>query len=321
MITKEKSMVKKITHNLVIVIPVLNEELIIENTIKNCSEVVSKITESFRIVVVDDGSTDLTWQRINDLSLINENLVGIRLSRNFGKDNALMAGLSIFHAKTYVTIDADGEHPFEKIPEMLAILKKNKVDVVNGVKIHTKTPSIRKHIVKIISRVIDNQLEYSLLQATEFKVLRYRVVQELLALSDYDTFFRAQVAWLGFKQENFAFDIGKPSREGTRFSLKSLIDFTTTGVLLFSDIPLRLFIVSGVLFLLFGISLFIKVLIDVFIGSPPRGISTIIILLLFNIGVTLGTGGVVGLYVNAALRQGLKRPSSIIFQRTDDEED
>ena len=295
------------------VIPALNEEKIILSTIQQVIACLQPTGFDVRVVVVDDGSTDKTWALLEMASVNDPRVVGVKLSRNFGHDAALFCGIKAVEADVYITMDADGQHPFAALPSMLALWQKSSADIVNAVKRSRGEESAAyKFAAKGFGRLLSMTMGDKLGSATEFKLLSRRAAKVLMSVNDFHIFYRALVPWIGLQQVNFEFDVAPSMRGDRHWRFSSLVKFALSGLVMFSDLPMRLFLWLGAGALLLCAGLFIKLLIELFAGGVEAGYSTLLVLLMLNLALTMISFGIIGMYVRATMQQAMGRPRAII---------
>lgn len=296
-----------------VVMPVKDEVEIVAASIEHVNEALDGHLSDFRIVCVDDGSTDATWSLLSAIAAKDSRVVAVRLARNFGHDAALFAGISTVDADAYITMDCDGQHPFSVLPEMIALWGSSGCDVVNAVKRSRGDESLSYRLaVGIFGRFLSWTIGRPLNNATEFKLLSRRAARTLLGLADSHVFYRALVPWMGLPQCEYLFDVGTSMRPGRHWHLSSLVRFALSGLVMFSDFPIRLIFGLGVVALAICLLLAAKLALAILFGDVAIGYSTLLALLLFNLGFTMIGLGVIGMYVRTTLNQAIGRPRAII---------
>ena len=192
-----------------IVIPVYNESHVIKETLKATLQVVDPISQQYEILIIDDGSSDGTWETVSAMSQDNHNIKMIRFSRNFGKEAAILAGLKFSRGKAVVVMDGDLQHPPALLPKMFHLWKEESYQVVHCVKTsRQKETAIKGLFAKLFYATMTLLSGYNLNQATDFKLLDRRVVDHYIALSENVRFFRGLVPWLGFQNASVSFSPG-----------------------------------------------------------------------------------------------------------------
>ena len=308
-----------------IVIPVYNEE---QSLFANISEIhrtlssgehCSPFTQSgsHRFVLVDDGSRDNTWAEIVRLrEALGEDLVtGIGLSRNFGKESALCAGLEAVTADLCVVMDSDLQHPPEMIPQMVAKHLEG-YNVVECVKSSRGKESIfSKAAAKLFYSLMNRFSGFSMDNASDFKLLDASAVAAWREVGDTNTFFRGMVEWIGFTKAQLPFEVQERSGGKTKFSTLRLVRLALHSLVSFSAAPLYLTMGLGVVFLLGALVLGAQTLYNKFAGIALDGFSTVILLLLIVGGAILFCLGIIGVYISKIYDEVKKRPRYIVKER------
>ena len=303
-----------------IVIPLYQESSSIENTVIRIKTVLQSLNESFEFVLIDDGSSDSTWSKIGGLSEQILTIRAIRLSRNFGKESALSAGLQMARGNAVIVMDGDLQHPPELIPEMVRIWRGSDADVVEAIKENRSSESTTNRIGAIIFYAILNRLSaYDLKGATDYKLMDRRVVDAWLTLREQSLFFRGMSAWLGFKHVQIPFEVPNRVDGKSKWSIFQLIKLAVTAVTAFSSFPLHFITLAGVGFFVFAIGLSVQTLLYKILGKAVSGFTTVILLLLI-IGSALMMGlGIIGEYIARIYEEVKRRPRYIIAEKIDRE--
>lgn len=301
-----------------IVIPVYNEAAGLEHAVHHISEAARQSTTSFEVILVDDGSQDGAWDVISSLSRRHERIHGYRLSRNFGKEAALMAGIHQTKGKAVLTIDADLQHPPECIPEMVNIWRSGEWDVVEGIKTDRTDPSplyaLAARCFYGFGKLIERFPEPG---SGDFKLMDRKVVEALKAVSERQVFFRGIHAWLGFRRYAFPFQPAERGYGSGKWSLGKLMRLANTGIASFTAIPLQITSIVGVLFWLFALILGSHTLWSKWTGSAVSGFTTVILLQLICCGAVLLCLGIIGTYLGHIFDEVKGRPRYIIAQKTE----
>lgn len=267
-------------------------------------------------IIVDDGSTDATWQVIQALALSHPAITGVRLSRNFGKEAAIAAGLKAAKGNAVVTIDADLQHPPDLIPEMFRLWQSG-AKVVNTVKKTRQNEGPAR--AWMTRRYFD--LFYWLAgidvgNAADFKLLDREVVDCLIALPERERFYRGLVAWLGFEQRTVMFDVAPRIAGSGKWSSAKLLRLALDSIVSFSTTPMHLMTLMGVAFGFLALALSGRTLWLWLVGSAVPGFTTVILLLIV-IGSILMIGlGIIGIYIAKIYDEVKQRPGFIVREMT-----
>jgi glycosyltransferase involved in cell wall biosynthesis len=271
-------------YDLQIIIPAFNEQKLIKESIHEIEKYFSSFNFKIGFIIIDDASTDQTWQEITTISKKRNNIRAIQFARNFGKEASIRAGLELATAEYSITVDADGEHPFSEIPNMLSIAKSQKANIVYAQRsTNRKTKSfIRNSIAKLFGNILGVQ---GLKQAglTDFILLDLMAREEFL--KNPKGIYRLRIQELGFKKISYLFTPIFITRE-SRWTSRKLTDLAFKIVINHSNI-LQRFLISLALVL---IALILGLTLKSIIGQSsqvPTGYYTLLFLLLINLTLTL----------------------------------
>ncbi|WP_124065178.1 glycosyltransferase family 2 protein [Clostridium sp. E02] len=296
-----------------VILPACNEEKMIEKAYFTIVELLRAEKIIYEIIFIDDGSKDGTWDEIRSLEQRGA-VKGITFSRNFGKEAAIMAGLTYASGDCCVVMDCDLQHPPKTIIEMYRLWEQG-YEVIDGVKKNRgKESGLHRIAAQTFYRLISNATHLDMSNASDFKLLDRKAVDVLLRLPERQPFFRALSSWIGFKTAVIEFEVQEREIGESKWSLKSLIKYALTNITSFSTIPLHFVTISGFLFLIFSMILGIQMLYFHYSGRALEGFTTIIILLLL-IGSILMIGlGIVGYYIAKIYDEVKGRPRYIVSE-------
>jgi polyisoprenyl-phosphate glycosyltransferase len=296
-----------------VVIPVYNEAEHIIDSLKEISSYVKKSVRDYELIVIDDGSTDATWAKLIQAANEIPGLYNVQLSRNFGKEYALCAGLEKASGQAVIIMDADLQHPPSLIPEIVDLWKRKDVDVVECTKRKRGKESLKNRLgAKLFYGIIQSLTGYNLQGASDYKLLDKKVIQAWLQMPERTTFFRGMTAWLGFNKETIEFDVSPRTNGETKWSLRNLIKLAMSAVVSFTSLPLRIVTLAGVAFFSIAILLGIQTLYHKLIGTAVTGFTTVILLLLIIGSVIMISLGIIGEYIAAIYNEVKGRPRYLI---------
>ena len=300
--------------NISVVIPVLNEAEIIEQSILRVRKVLQGLRTTYEIVVVDDGSSDLTLKKLIKLKKDIVQLRIIKLARNVGHMNAIAVGLASAKGMYVVTIDGDMQDPPEKIAEMYQIAKSNHdIDVVQAVRIDRSTDTVFKRTsASIFYRMAVSMTGIPVIpNAADYRLLKRHVVDFLVKLPEKNKVYRLLIPYFGFNV--WLIDIKREQRIGgkSKYPLSKMLSLTMNSFISFSTKPLQFFMKIGLLFSGF---FFLAALASVWIWwsgiwSFVPGWTSVIFILLMSNSLVIAAIGLVGEYVARTYMQSLDRPS------------
>jgi glycosyltransferase involved in cell wall biosynthesis len=269
------------------------------------------------LIIIDDGSRDETLKVARRLSEIHPEVVVLELSRNFGKECALTAGLHATRGEVVVLMDADGQHPVTLLPEMLAQWQKG-MDVVYAVRRSRldQTP-LQRHLTGLFYELVNfgNRVKIPA-HAGDFRLMDRAVVNALNALPERNRFMKGLYAWVGFP--SIAIDYEPLLRQAgqSNFGLMGSIKLALTGFTAFSIAPLRLLTLLGLVMATLSMAYGVWITIDYFVwGINVPGFATLMVSTLFLSGVQMLGIGVVAEYVGRVYEEVKQRPTFLVRQR------
>jgi len=299
------------------VIPCLNEAENLRVLLPELVALLGGLVAAYEIIVVDDGSNDDTAQLVSAWAARESSLVYVQLSRNFGKESALTAGIEAARGQVIVCMDADMQHPPSLIPVMLDRWKQG-VEMVYAVRADRQDESLFKRVgTRLFYRLMRTSggLEVPR-NAGDFRLMDRCVVDALLELPERDRFMKGLFAWVGFQSEPLPYDPPRRMHGVTRFRPLRLFRLAVDGLTAFTTWPLRVMSLAGLLLSLasFAYGLLI-VLSHLLWGDPVQGWTTLITVILFFAGVQLIAVGVLGVYVSRIFSEVKGRPVYLVRRR------
>ena len=296
-----------------IIVPAFNEAGGIEVGLREIRRCALDTGFRLQLIAVDDGSTDRTWDLLTMLATRIPELQAIRLSRNFGKEGAIAAGLDASRGDAAIILDADLQHPPSLIPEMVRLWKAEGWDVVEAVKAHRGGESwLQRRTRRSFYQFAGALTGYNLQDASDFKLLDRRVVDAWRRFGERATFFRGLVAWLGFSRTQVSFEVAPRANGRSRWSLGGLARLAIDAVTSFSAIPLQLVTVFGLLTLLIGAGVGVQALRLWYQGRALPGFTTVILLQLVIGGFLMISLGIIGSYLARIYEEVKGRPRYVV---------
>ena len=297
-----------------VIVPIYNEEKIIPELHERLIKSVSSITDNFEIIFVNDGSKDNSLVELVKLSTVENRSFYINLSRNFGHQIAVTAGLDASKGDAVVIIDGDLQDPPELIPTLYSKHKEG-YEVVYAQRNKREGETIFKKVsAKLFYRTLRKLTSVNIpVDTGDFRIIDRKVVDALKRMPEQNKFLRGQIAWLGFRQTNVMFDRDSRKHGETGYSFKKMWRFAIDGITSFSDAPLTLvtrlgFIISFVSFLIIIYALFSHFVLD----RTITGWTSLIISSMFIGGIQLLSIGIIGTYISRMNKNTMNRPLYLV---------
>ena len=301
-----------------LVMPVKDEEAAIGPCLARLIPVLEAmddpVARSFEILFVDDGSSDTTLEVIRKTNAADPRIRGISLSRNFGKEAALSAGLDAARGKAVVPLDVDLQDPPEALPNMVAKWRDG-FDVVYGVRDNRESDSLPKRITADFYYRAHNWLSNDKIpeHAGDFRLLDRRVVDVIRQMPERNRFMKGLFAWAGFRQAAVSYHREERKVGKTKFNYWKLWTLALDGITSASTVPLRIWSYLGAVIALFAIGFAGWLAFDTMIfGNPVPGYASIMTSVLFLGGIQLISLGVLGEYVGRILTETKQRPLYVV---------
>lgn len=306
--------------NVYIVIPCYNEEAVLPETSKQLLNLFDKmladnlIDENSKIVFVDDGSKDKTWEIIRSLSDEHDSIRGIKLAKNAGHQNALLAGLMTVkdECDCAISIDADLQDDINVIPEFIKNFQ-NGCDVVYGVRSKRDTDTFFKRNTALAFYKIMNLLGVNVVyNHADYRLMSKRALQALSEFSEVNLFLRGLVPLVGYKSTQVYYERNERFAGESKYPLKKMLSFAFDGITSFSITPIRCITGLGAIVVFLAILAAIYVFISKFCGNASMGWSSLMVSIWFLGGVQLLSIGLIGEYIGKIYKETKRRPRFII---------
>jgi len=278
--------------NIAFVIPVCNEEENIPILIAALRKCMDQSGYVYTITFVDDGSTDHTVDVLKTQSQQYKNVFYINLSRNFGHQNALKAGLDIVEGDCLIMMDGDMQHPPDLVPEMIKRWEEG-YDVVYTIrKDHKEMPLMKRKTSNMFYNLINNLSDIELEPGTaDFRLMDKKVVEVFRVFKEADLFMRGLVKWMGFKQLGLEYDPAQRTLGKSKYTLKKMIRFALQGITSFSIRPLYIATYLGFIFSLLSLLYVPYIIYGYYFGHVMSGWTSTIVTIAFFWWLTVNDPG------------------------------
>ena len=305
-----------------IIVPLYNEELVIEETYKRLTEVMARTKESYELVFVNDGSRDKTEQLAKEIIAQDKHVCLINFSRNFGHQTAISAGMDNARGQAVVVIDADLQDPPEVILQMIEKWKQG-YDVVYGKRLARKgETAFKKVTAKVFYRFLSSMTNIDIPTDTgDFRLIDRKVCDAMKTIKEKNRYIRGLVSWVGFKQTSVEYVREERFAGETKYPLKKMLKFASDAITSFSDKPLRVAAYLGnAISLVSFLYLLYVVIRKLTVGDFGEGWASIVAISLFFNGVVLIVLGIIGEYIGRSDDECKNRPLYIIDEKIGFEE-
>lgn len=283
------------------------------NEMKKLIECMNKV--EFELIFVDDGSKDNTLEIIKKYSRQDNKVKYISLSRNFGKECALYAGLEVVMGDYIAVMDADLQDPPYLLEEMYDILKNGNYDCVATRRVDRKgEPVIRSFFARMFYKVINKISNTDIVDgARDFRLMKRNMVNSIVSMKEYNRFSKGIFGWVGFNTKWLAYENVERIAGETKWSFWKLFKYSIDGIIAFSTIPLIISSFIGLVFFLLSIIMVIIVILKTILyGDPASGWPSLVCIVFFVSGVQLFCTGILGQYLAKTYMEVKKRPLYII---------
>ncbi|MCD7120998.1 glycosyltransferase family 2 protein [Limosilactobacillus agrestis] len=309
---------------LTIVVPCYNEQEVLPETVKELGGVLEKLIENekvslkSKILFVNDGSKDKTWELILKYTKEYKYVTGIKFSRNYGHQNALLAGMSVAveYSDMIITIDADLQDDINAIPEMVEKYNEG-YDVVYGVRNSRKTDTFFKRRTALAFYGLMGKLGVKLVpDSADYRLLSKRATESLLDFKERNLFLRGIVPLVGYDSAKVYYARKERFAGKSKYPLSKMLHFALDGITSFSIAPIHLILYLGVLTVIFSVIMMIYTLVEKINGHIVSGWASLMISIWFLGGVQLISISIIGEYVGKIFSEVKHRPRFVIETET-----
>lgn len=297
-----------------IVVPAFNEQDNVERLHDELVEVLATLDISWEVIFCDDGSSDDTWKNIENLHASDPRIKGVRLSRNFGHQYALLAALTHSQGRAVISMDADLQHPPEVIPKLIEQWRKG-ARIVHTMRRDPETLSLFKRITSKLYYRLFSYLSGVAIESgmADFRMLDRRVLDEILHFPEAGIFLRGIVQWVGFQSAVVEYSPRDRFSGTPKYTLVKMLRLAWTGITSFSVVPLHLAIVLGIFtsLMAFG-DIAYAFYCKLFTEKVQQGWASAVSIMSFLFGVMFILVGIVGEYIGRILIETRQRPRFLV---------
>lgn len=309
---------------LTIVVPCYNEQEVLPETVKELGGVLEKlikdgkVSPQSKILFVNDGSKDKTWKLISKYTKEYEYVTGIKFSRNYGHQNALLAGMSVAvkYSDMIITIDADLQDDIYAIPKMVEKYNEG-YDVVYGVRNSRETDTFFKRRTALAFYGLMGKLGVNLIpDSADYRLLSKRATESLLAFKERNLFLRGMVPLVGYDSAKVYYARKERFAGKSKYPLSKMLHFALDGITSFSIAPIHLILYLGMLTVIFSVIMMIYTLVEKINGHIVSGWASLMISIWFLGGVQLISISIIGEYIGKIFSEVKHRPRFNIEEET-----
>lgn len=301
-----------------LVIPLFNEQDALALFHARLCAVIDGLPYAFQILYVNDGSQDATAERLAELAAADGRVTVLELSRNFGHQAALTAGIDASQGDYVITLDGDGEHPVELIPEMIALALQGYDLVLTQRQESQQAGFFKRATSGLFYRLINRLGSTKILPGSaDFRLMNRAAAQALSSMREYQRFIRGMVSWMGYKTIILPYQPAPRLAGRSKYSLRQMLRLAFNAIFSFSLVPLYLSISLGAIFLFLALIEVIYVLsfwVSEQQSTLAPGWSSLMFVLLFVGGSILVMLGIVGLYIGYIFQEVKQRPIYLVRQ-------
>ena len=298
-----------------IVVPCFNEEACLaELHARLASAAQIAVGEDYELVLINDGSRDGSWPKMQQMAAEDPHVVAVNLSRNHGHQLALTAGLDLCNGDVILIIDADLQDPPELLPAMLSEMRKLQADVVYGVrKSRAGETAFKRATAHGFYRLLSRATEVDIpLDAGDFRLMSRRALDALLAMPEQARFIRGMVAWIGFKQVPFAYDRAERFAGETKYPLKKMVRFAFDALTGFSSAPLKLASHAGLWLSLGSVLLILYIAYAWIAGRSIQGWTSLMLVVVVLGAIQMFVLALLGEYIGRLYNEAKRRPLYVV---------
>lgn len=295
------------------IVPVYNEEAVILVFLASLQKVLGELTQQFEIIIVDDGSRDQTVQKILSLPK-NPHIKLLGLSRNFGKEVALTAGIEHASGEVVILVDADFQHPVEMITTFLKYWSEG-YDMVYGTRTHRASEAyFKRNFARLFYWLMGKIAKIDIPNnAGDFRLMDSKIIAALKQFPERTRFMKGLYAWVGYKKIAIPYEVKDRVAGKSSWGFNKLAELAITGITSFSDVPLRVWGFIGFLISLIAFIYAIYITtVTLLFGADLPGFPTLVVAIMFLGGIQLLSIGILGEYIARIFTEVKQRPKYLL---------
>lgn len=313
---------------LFLIVPCYNEEEVLPETIHRLTDMLALLKQQQlvsvgHILIVDDGSTDNTWQMIETFAQQHKEITGLKLVHNSGHQQALWAGLeyAVDRSDVTISVDADLQDDIQVIPQMLTYYLQG-IDIVYGIRKERKSDTFLKRFsAQLFYKVMGSLTGDIIYNHADFRLISNRALQALLQYPERNLFLRGLVSSLGFPSAMVYYDRQKRPAGQSKYPLCKMLSFAAEGITSFSIRPLQGIVLLGLLFILISVGVIIYAIAVYWEGETIPGWTSILVSLWLIGGSMMTAIGIIGEYIGKIYKEVKKRPRYLVDKTTEWQDD
>ena len=298
-----------------ILVPCFNEEASLHQFYDEIKKVMNEeITYEWELLFINDGSHDDTLEVIKELYNTDNSISYVDLSRNFGKENAMLAGIDHVKGDCMIIMDADLQDPPELIPDMLRYWEEGYDDVYAKRNSRGEESWLRRRLSMLFYFILDHSTRYEVLRNVgDFRLLDRKCIEALKQLRENERYTKGLFCWIGYKKKEIIFNRGNRIAGSSNWGYHSLFNLAIDGITSFTTAPLRIATVIGLLVAIWALGYMAWIIAKVLIwGDPVQGYPTIMTVMLFLGAIQLIAIGILGEYIARIFNEAKKRPTYLV---------
>lgn len=298
-----------------IMVPCYNEEASIPRLYEETKSVINTLPNyEWEILFINDGSRDHTLDVIQSLYESDHCISYIDLSRNFGKESAMLAGFDYVKGDCVIIMDADLQDPPTLIPEMLSYWEQGYQDVYAKRKNRGRESWLRKRLSLLFYYILDKSTRYDVLQNVgDFRLLDRKCIEALKMLRENERYTKGLFCWIGYNKKELLFDRGNRVAGTSNWGLRALFNLAIDGIVSFTTTPLRIATLIGLVVAIWALGYMVWIIMKALIwGDPVAGYPTIMTVMLFLGAIQLISIGILGEYIGRIFNETKNRPTYLI---------